>query len=107
MSSDQEIYAAIGELLSQAAPASASQIIMRASLSKEGDVGKFEYDIIDKNKVLNWFTADGRTNSALLDELTSLRSFFISQNQPAWENCSFSLNLETGKFEVKFDPLIE
>jgi hypothetical protein len=60
--------------LFEIAPSGACKIIMRAQLSQELDSCEYEYDYIDEQGNVAWFTAGGRANTDMLDLLTELRS---------------------------------
>lgn len=108
MSRDQEIYNRVGGLLVRHAPVSAVKVIYRFSIdaeasSSEGAVYSFEYDYVDQSGSTNWFTIDDLAGSMFLtDQFIELRDFFVSQGQPAWKRCEFSVDLLTGKFSADF-----
>ena len=104
-SRDIEICHEIGQRLYDAAPKDARKIIMRANLSEEGDHAQFEFDYADRKGDVAWFTGGGALNNRLLDLLVAHRAFFVSQKQPPWKSCTFTLNVETGKFtmDLKYD----
>jgi hypothetical protein len=101
-SRDSEIYREIGQLLYDAAPKDARNIIMRAKLSSEGDHAQLEFDYTNPAGATSWFTGGGALNTKLLDLLVALRDFFVSQNQPRWTQCEFTLDTQTGKFGMNF-----
>ncbi|WP_186649857.1 immunity protein YezG family protein [Fluviispira vulneris] len=102
MSHDINIYNKIGIILMDMALKNSKFILMRAELSQENDVCKFEFDCIDNENQLKWLTAGNEYGSQLNDLLVELRQFYISQNQPSWKGCEFRVNLETGKYSIDF-----
>ena len=50
---------------------------MRTQLSQELDSCEYEYDYIDEQGNIAWFTAGGRANKGILDLLTELRSWYV------------------------------
>ncbi|EMC8778472.1 hypothetical protein VMZ82_001292 [Providencia rettgeri] len=106
MKTEQEIYNEIGSLLYGIAPDGAQKIIMRASLSPEGDTCEYEYDYIDNENALKWLTAGGIANTNMLHNLVELQSYYIKNNLtnglPVWKGCEITLNLETMKINIDF-----
>jgi hypothetical protein len=107
-SKDQVIYNQIGRLLIRYAPIGAVTVIYQFKIDaeesfEEGAVYGFEYDYINQSGEKKWFTIDNLDDSrSLVHLLLELRSFFISQGQPTWKSCEFSVDLSTGKFSVGF-----
>ncbi len=102
-SRDIEICREIGQHLYDAAPKDARKIILRAKLSGEGDHAQFEFDYADKTGAISWFTGGGALNTKLLDLLAAHRAFFVSQNQPPWKQCVFTVDVETGKYSMELN----
>jgi len=100
-SKDIEICREIGQLIYDVAPPGSHKIVMRAELSAEGDHAKFEFDSIDSEGRVSWFTGGGKLNKALLNLLVKHREFFVSQNQPLWKKFVFSVDVEKGKFSLE------
>jgi len=98
---DIEICGKIGQLLYDAAPEGAVTIIMRAELLGDGDVVKFQFDAIDETGKVSWFTSKGAVKAALHDLLLEHRAFFVSQNQPPWSACEFSLFVPSDRLSLK------
>ena len=76
MTSDNEIYQSIGEILLAIAPEHATVVYLDAQVSPEGDHGKmlFDYDI--EGGDTQWFTPEsGRVSRDLLLQLVKLRAF--------------------------------
>jgi len=46
---DQELYQKIGQLLVDAGPADAREIIVRVELFSEGDGGRYEFDYVNQS----------------------------------------------------------
>lgn len=99
-SRDAVICKEIGQLLYDIAPDSAKTIIMRAKLGPEGDVGEFEFDYLGKSGETKWFTAPGKTNAKLLKLLNEHRAFYVSQNQPLWKSCTYTVDIENDRFSI-------
>jgi hypothetical protein len=102
MNRDKDIYQNISKILIENTPIHAKIIIMKADLATENDVCKFEFDYVDEKNISHDYSAGGKASLKILNLLVELRQFFKSQNQPYWEGCEFQVDLETGKFEVKF-----
>ncbi|WP_035061210.1 hypothetical protein [Andreprevotia chitinilytica] len=99
---DVETCKKIGQLLYDSAPDEAKQVIMRAELSLEGDACRFEYDYVDAEGKIAWFSPEkGLTAHKLGELLVEHRAFFISQNQPPWKYCEFTLDVEKSKFSIQ------
>ncbi|WP_338635025.1 hypothetical protein [Spirobacillus cienkowskii] len=75
---------------------------MKAELVSSNDVCKFKFEILDKNKNRIDATLDGVTSLKILRMLSTLREFFLKNNQPYWKGCNFEVNLEAGSYEVNF-----
>lgn len=103
---DQLIHQKIGQLLIDAAPSSAQELIVRAQLFPEGDGGKYEFDYLDSAGETHWFDPDGRAVGDLTDLLVQLRSHFIAQNltagAPVWTGCEIHLSIDIMKFGIDF-----
>ncbi|MEQ5094379.1 hypothetical protein [Proteus terrae] len=106
MKTDQEIYNNIGTLLYNIAPNEAKKINMRANLSVEGNTCEYEYDYLDNENSLKWFTAGGVANTHMLHNLVELRNYYIEHNLtndlPIWKGCEVTLDLETMKINIDF-----
>ena len=102
MSRDQEIYEKIGELLMSSAPKKSNRIIMRAELSNKSDHCRFEFDWVDGKGNTEWYMVESNITDELTDFLIELNDFFVSQNQPSWNSCQFTLEIN-GKFGIEFD----
>ena len=106
MKTDQEIYNNIGVLLYDIAPHGAKKINMRANLSVEGNTCEYEYDYIDNENLLKWFTAGGVANTKMLHYLVELRNYYIENNLtndlPIWKGCEVTLDLEKMKINIDF-----
>jgi len=107
MTSDNEIYQSIGEILLAIAPENATVVYLDAQVSPEGDHGKmlFDYDI--EGGDTQWFTPEsGRVSRDLLLQLVKLRAFFAQNNLfeqgKPWRGCRIKLDLRTAKFSADF-----
>lgn len=74
---------------------------MRADLADEGDACQFEFDWVNKEDEVNWFSPEGLAGTILTELLASLRAYFLSSNQPAWKSCRFIVDVESGKFSME------
>lgn len=107
-SRDQFIYDRIGTSLVQFAPKNAIKVIYKFTVeaeatTSEGAVYGWEYDYVDQLGIVGWFTVDSQhVRDSLIDDCRELRNFFVSQGQPAWKQCEFSVDVKTGKFSVDF-----
>ncbi|MCQ4317773.1 hypothetical protein EA797_21085 [Stutzerimonas zhaodongensis] len=105
--SDQALYQKIGQLLVDAGPSNAREIVVRAELFSEGDGGKYEFDYIDNGGVLDWFTPDGRAVGDLTELLVQLRDYFLindlTAGKGAWSGCEISLAVDKMKLGIKFN----
>lgn len=107
MRSDQDIYNDIGAILLAIAPNDASKVMLRATLSPEGDHCKCEFDYVDKyTGDINWFSAGMQANSDLMDLLVDLRSFFAdniaSDAKSFWHGCEIVVDVESLKININF-----
>lgn len=106
MRSDDDIYNAIGSTLFNIAPDGACKVIMRAQLSQELDGCEYEYDYIDEQGAVAWFTAGGRANTDIFELLIELRSWYVENKltggQPAWSGCEVVLDLVKVRISIDF-----
>lgn len=106
MRNDDDIYNDIGSILFEIALGGACKVIMRARLSQELDSCEYEYDYIDEQGDVAWFTAGGRANTDIFDLLTELRSWYVNNKltggQPAWTGCEVTLDLVKVKISIDF-----
>ncbi len=102
MIGDKTIYQKIGGILLGAAPADSKKIIMNVfDLSENGDGCSFTFDYVNKSNDQNWFLPeDSSIYENLRELLTFLRQSYIDDGQPYWTGCLFTLNADTGKFEM-------
>ena len=99
-SKDVEISKEIGQCLYGIAPEDAKTILMIAALSPEGDVGRFEF--YSNNGVTeSEFSISDSDMAKLLDLVGEHQQFMVSNNQPAWTRCEFSINVDTSKFSME------
>jgi hypothetical protein len=99
MIGDKSLYPKIGQTIFTSSPDDAVTIVMRATLSEEGNVGTFEFDYIKRDGSVNWFDAGAKATTELTKLLGALRDSYIKDGQPAWINCVFTLDVENEKFE--------
>lgn len=104
---DQELYQKIGQLLVDAGPADAREIIVRVELFSEGDGGRYEFDYVNQSGGLSWFDPDGRAVGGLTDLLVQLRDYFSTKNltagEKAWSGCVITLDVDEMKFGIEFN----
>lgn len=107
------LYNKIGQLLFNIAPDGAKKITMEASLSSENDHCKFQYEYVDENNELKWFTGGGKANSEMVSYLVELKKYFLNNNltngNPIWTGCIAIVDVENSKIsiEFKYKPFIE
>lgn len=101
------IYEKISQLLIDAGPSDARQIIARAELFAEGDGGSYEFDYFNDAGVFNWFNPDGRAVGDLTELLVQLRRHFIMSglciDQKVWSGCVVTLDVENMKIGIRFN----
>ena len=102
MTNDQKIYQEIAKLLILMESINPKTMLLKAELNKENDSCIFNFQYVNKNGEKILTDANGISCLKIHHLLVELRQFFLSQNQPYWEGCEFQVDLETGKFEVKF-----
>ena len=99
-SKDVGISKEIGKYLYSIAPEDAKIILMIAVISPEGDVGRFEF--YSNNGVSESNFSIGDTDMAkLLDLVGEHQQFMVSNNQPAWTRCDFTVNVDVDKFSME------
>ena len=99
-SKDIEISKEVGKYLYNIAPEDAKIILMIAVLSPDGDVGRFEFYSNNGVAESNFSISDLETQK-LLDLVGEHQQFMISNNQPAWTRCEFTVNVDAGKFSME------
>ncbi|QEU05350.1 hypothetical protein [Pseudomonas oryzihabitans] len=104
--SDQVFYENIGRILVGSGPELAREIIVRARIFAEGNGGEYEFDYIDPDGKLNWFSPAGRAVRDLTEELVRMRSFYAANNMAGkdghWNRCEIKLNLDENKLFISF-----
>jgi hypothetical protein len=104
---DQELYQKIGQLLVDAGPVDAREIIVRVELFSEGDGGKYEFDYVNRSGELNWFDPDGRAVGDLTEFLVKLREYFLANNLAAegkpWSGCVITLDVNEMRFGIELN----
>lgn len=103
MVGDKSLYPEIGQWIFNSSPDEAEKLVMRASLSDEGDVGTFEFDYIKMGGITNWFDAGAKATTELTKLLNILRKSYIDEGQPSWNKYEFILDVKTGRFEFNID----
>ncbi|MDI3295977.1 hypothetical protein [Janthinobacterium tructae] len=99
-SKDVGISKEIGKYLYSIAPEDAKIILMIAVISPEGDVGRFEF--YSNNGVAEGtFSVSDTDVEKLLDLLGEHQQFMVSNNQPAWTRCDFTVNVDADKFSME------
>jgi len=98
-SKDIGISKEIGKYLYNIAPDDAKIILMIVVLSPEGDVGRFEF--YSSNGIAeSKFSISDADIEKLLDLVGEHQQFMVSNNQPAWTRCDFTVNVDAGKFSM-------
>lgn len=90
----------IGKYLYSIAPGDAKIILMIVALSPEGDVGRFEFYSNNGVAESNFSICDTDT-AKLLDLVGEHQQFMVSNNQPAWTRCDFTVNVDADKFSME------
>ncbi|MFJ4259076.1 hypothetical protein ACIP01_19240 [Pseudomonas monteilii] len=107
MSTDDDIYQGLGEILLAIAPAHATAVYLDAQLSTQGDHAKMAYDYATERGDTQWFMPESaRVDAELLLLLVKLRAFFEQYNlfetgEP-WKRCLIKLDLETARICADF-----
>lgn len=99
-SKDIEISKEVGKFLHNIAPEDAKIILMIAVLSPEGDVGRFEF-YSGSGIAESQFSISDLETQKLLDLVGEHQQFMVSNNQPAWTRCEFTVNVDAGKFSME------
>jgi len=103
---DQNFEQKIGQILYDCGPKNAKKIIVRAEIFAENDGGKYEFDYLDENKELDWFSPDGRAVADLTDALVAYKSFFLDNNltdrKPIWSKCEITVDIPEEKISINF-----
>ncbi|QKS85086.1 hypothetical protein [Pseudomonas bijieensis] len=106
MRNDSDIYNDIGAILLDVAPKGACKVVMRAQLAQELDSCEYEYDFVDEQGKVSWFTAGGRANTDMLKLLVELRHWYFQNNLTAgmsvWSGCEVTIDLVKGKIGIEF-----
>jgi len=103
MIGDKSLYPKIGQWIISSSPDNAEKLIMRATLSAEGDVGTFEFDYIKRDGTTDWFDAGAESTTELTKLLVALRKSYVDEGQPSWNKCEFIIDVITGKFKFNID----
>ncbi|MET3454837.1 hypothetical protein [Pseudomonas kilonensis] len=105
--SEQELYQKIGQLLLDAGPSEAQEIVVRARLFAEDDGGSYEFDYFDKANRSSWFDPDSKAVGDLTELLVELRSYYIGnglcQAGTAWSSCTVTLDVEKMKISIDYN----
>ncbi|CAI8816966.1 MULTISPECIES: hypothetical protein [Pseudomonas] len=106
MRGDNDIYNDIGAILFDVAPKGACKVVMRAQLAPELDSCEHEYDFVDEQGNVSWFTAGGRVNTDMLKLLVELRHWYfqnkLTAGMSAWSGCEVMIDLVERKVGVEF-----
>ena len=99
-SNDIEISKEIGQCLYSIAPEGTKIILMIAALSPEGDVSQFEFY---SNNGINEseFSINDSDTMKLHYLFKAHQKLMVSNNQPAWTRCEFTVNVDTSKFSME------
>jgi len=105
----QDLEQKIGQILYTCGPENAQKIIVRAKVFNENDGGKYEFDYLDENGALDWFSPDGRAIADLTDVLVAYKAFFLDNNmtngKPVWSECEITVDIREEKIKInlKYD----
>lgn len=107
MSTDQEIYQRLGEILSAIVPQQAQWVSVEVELSLTGDHAKLFYDYQAEGSEPQWFVPEpARVDHDLRLLLIKLRKYFAGNNLfeqgKPWTRCMIKLDLQTGKLAADF-----
>ncbi|WP_338128246.1 hypothetical protein [Yersinia ruckeri] len=104
MMQNQDLEQKIGQILYDCGPKNAQKIIVRAEVFTENDGGKYEFDYLDENGDLDWFSPEGRAVADLTDALSAYKSFFLENNltngQPIWSKCEITVDIPEAKISI-------
>lgn len=104
MMQGQDLEQKIGQILCNCGPENAQKIIVRAEIFDENDGGKYEFDYIDDNGELDWFSPDGRAVADLTDALVAYKLFFLDNHltdgKPIWSKCEIIIDIPKGKIGI-------
>ncbi|MBJ9977592.1 hypothetical protein IAE35_18085 [Pseudomonas sp. S75] len=107
MSTDQEIYQRLGEILSAVVPQQAQWVSVEVELSPTGDHAKLFYDYQAEGSEPQWFVPEpARVDHDIRLLLIQLREYFAGSNlferDKPWARCMIKLDLQTGKLAADF-----
>ncbi|MBP2837063.1 hypothetical protein [Dickeya parazeae] len=101
---DQDFEQRIGQILYDCGPKNAHKIIVRAEVFPENDGGKYEFDYLDENGELDWFSPDGQAVADLTDALVAYKTFFLDNNltngKPIWSRCEITVDIPEEKINI-------
>ena len=101
-SKDIEICKELALYLYNIALGQPKTILLIAALSPEGDVGQQETYSNDGVKEEQFFTND-EDMMKMHELLSSHQRLMVSQNQPAWTSCDFTVMVATGKLPMQLE----
>ena len=103
MIGSKDLYEKFAEILYSIAPENSSKTAMTATdLSDSGDACTFKFDYYNEKNECKWFLpGSSKITGDFRELLFSLRNSYIEEHQPSWNGCVFTLDIETGKFEVE------
>lgn len=99
-----DLHHKIGQLLVDAGPESAREIVARAKLSLDGESCEYEYDYIDQSGNEDWFVPDKLASHDLRLLLVEMRDFYIQNNmtngKTAWTACEITVDIVKGTISI-------
>lgn len=101
-----DLHNKIGQLLVDAGPSDAEEIIARAKLPLDGESCEYEYDYLDGQGKKDWFVPDKLASHHLRLLLVKMRDFYIQNNmtngKPAWISCEITVDIPAAKINISF-----
>ncbi|EOF9308931.1 TPA: hypothetical protein ACU9Y0_000213 [Enterobacter cloacae] len=75
-----------------------------AEVFADNDGGTYEFDYVDGNGDLDWFSPDGRAVADLTDALVAYKNFFLENNmtngKPIWSKCEITVDIPEEKISI-------
>jgi len=100
-SRDQEIYQKLAQILYDVMPDGTEKVILKLPRVSR-DVVEFEYYAVGADGHEKRFYAESDMSYKMRTLAVDLKDFFVSQNQPPWKGCEFTLDVKTTKLKTRF-----